>query len=127
MDISATNAFIIHGKITSGMTHKTFRESLAKEFLQRSELQLTPTPSPGHPPRSSVCVEHCPVPLATDHFENKSARVTHGRKNCRLCTILLKKEQKTPWSCCTCDIPLCLQLDRNSFQMWHTECDKFRD
>ena len=50
MDISATNAFIIHGKITPGMTHKTFRESLAKELLQRSELQLTPTPSRGRPP-----------------------------------------------------------------------------
>ena len=78
--------------------------------------------------QEALCVLHCPVLLATDHFKNKSARATHGRKNCRLCTILQNKEQKTPWRCCTCDIPLCLQLDRNCFQMWHTaECDKFQD
>lgn len=116
MDISATNAHIIHGQITEGMTHKSFRQCLAKELLKKSEMQLISNPSPGRPPRSSVRAEHCPVPLTTAHLEDKTAKATVGRKNCKLCTILLKKEQKTPWKCSTCKISLCLQLDRNCFQ-----------
>ena len=120
MDISAINAYIIHGQITEGTTHKSFRECLAK-----SEMHLAPNPSPGHPPRSSVHAEHCPMPLSTAPLEDKTAKATVGRKNCKLCTILLKKEQRTPWKCSTCKIPLCLQLDRSCFPKWHTpECDK---
>ena len=71
-DISAPNAYIIHKKITEGMTHKDFRQCLANELLERSELQLNPNPSPGRPPRSSVRAEHCPVPLTSDHLAKKS-------------------------------------------------------
>ena len=120
MDISATNAYIVHKKITEGMTHKDFRQCLANELLERSELRLNPNPSPGRPPRSSVRAEHCPVPLTSDHLAKKSSKATFGRKNCKLCSILFKKEQKTPWRCRACDIPLCLQLDRNCFEKWHT-------
>ena len=55
-------------KITEGMTHKDFRQCLAKELLKRSERQLNPNPSPGCPFRSSVRAEHCPVPLTSDHL-----------------------------------------------------------
>ena len=72
MDISAPNAYIVHKKITEGMTHKDFRQCLANELLERSELQLNPNPSPGRPPRSSVRAEHCPVPLTSDHLTKKS-------------------------------------------------------
>ena len=72
MDISAPNAYIVHKKITEGMTHKDFRQCLANELLERSELQLNPNPSPGRPPRSSVRAEHCPVPLTSDHLAKKS-------------------------------------------------------
>ena len=54
MDISAPNAYIVHKKITEGMTHKDFRQCLANELLERSELQLNSNPSPGRPLRSSV-------------------------------------------------------------------------
>ena len=57
---------------TEGMTHKDFRQCLANELLERSELQLNPNPSPGRPPRSSVRAEHCPVPLTSDHLAKKS-------------------------------------------------------
>ena len=128
MDISAPNAYIVHKKITEGMTHKDFRQCLANELLERSELQLNPNPSPGRPLRSSVHEKHCPVPLTSDHLTKKSSKATFERKNCKLCSILFKKEQKTPWRCRTYDIPLCLQLDRNCFEKWHTaECDKFRN
>lgn len=128
MDISATNTYIVHKKNTEGMTHKDFRQCLANELLERSELQLNPNPSPGCPPRSSVCAEHCPVPLTSDHLAKKSSKATFGRKNCKRCSILFKKEQKTPWKSRACDIPLCLQPDRNCFEKWHTaEGDKFRN
>ena len=128
MDISAPNAYIVHKKITEGMTHKDFRQCLANELLERSELQLNPNPSPGRPLRSSVHEEHCLVPLTSDHLTRKSSKATFARTNCKLCSILFKKEQKTPWRCRTYDIPLCLQLDRNRFEKWHTaECDKFRN
>ena len=113
---------------TEGMTHKDFRQCLANELLERSELQLNPNPSPGRPLRSSVHEEHCPVPLTRDHLTRKSSKATFGRTNCKLCSILFKKEQKTPWRCRTYDIPLCLQLDRNCFEKWHTaEGDKFQN
>ena len=53
------------------MTHKDFRQCLANELLERSELQLNPNPSPGRPPTSSVRAEHCPVPLTSDHLAKK--------------------------------------------------------
>ena len=118
----------IHILYTEGMTQKDFRQCLANELLERSELQLNPNPSPGRPLRSSVHEKHCPVPLTSDHLTRKSSKATFGRTNCKLCSILFKKEQKTPWRCRTYDIPLCLQLDRNCFEKWHTaECDKFRN
>ena len=118
---------VFTSQITPGMAHKIFKESLAKERFKRSELQLTPKRSQGRPPRSSVCVQHCPVELTTDHFKNKSAKKTHGRKSCRLWTILLKKDQKTPWRCCACDNLLGPKNEQNCFQRWHfAECDKSR-
>ena len=62
----------IHILYTEGMTQKDFRQCLANELLERSELQLNPNPSPGRPPRSSVRAEHCPVPLTSDHLAKKS-------------------------------------------------------
>ena len=38
MNISATNAYIVHKKITEGMTHKDFRQCLANELLERSKV-----------------------------------------------------------------------------------------
>ena len=128
LDIAATNAYTTHSQISPGMTHKIFRKTLSEELLEKCELKLTPTLSPGRPPRSSVRAPHCPVPLATDHIHKKSAKATFGRKNCKLCTILYKKEQKTPGKCRACEIPLCLPLDRNYFQKWHThQCDHYHD
>ena len=62
----------IHILYTEGMTHKDFRQCLANELLERSELQLNPNPSPGCPPRRSARAEHCPVPLTSDHLAKKS-------------------------------------------------------
>ena len=113
MDIFATNAYIVHKKGIEGMTHKGFRQCLANELLERSELQLNPNPSPGRLPKSSVLAEHYLVRLTSDHLAKKSSKATYGRKNCKLCSILFKKGQKIPWRCRACDTPLCLQLDRD--------------
>ena len=116
-------------KITEGVTHKDFRQSLAHELLQRTDLQLNPNPtcSPGYPPRSSVGAEHCQEPLSSDNLPNKFSKPTSGRKNCKLCRVHFKKEQKTPWRCRDCDIPSSLQHDLSCFEKWHTaECDKYQ-
>ena len=54
-------------------------------------LKVVFMPSPGRPSRSSVHAEHCPVPLAADHFDDKSAKATTERKNCGLCPIFTEE------------------------------------
>lgn len=63
LDMAAIDAYIINSEISPGITHTIFRRIFSEEFLEKSELQLSPTPSPGRPPQSSVRAPHCPVPL----------------------------------------------------------------
>ena len=127
LDVAATNAYVIHNQLSPSGTHKRFQMALVRELLQKSEMQQNPNPSPGRPFRSSVRAVHCPVPVTMKYLDDKSSKSTKGRRNCKLCTILLKKEQRTKWKCSVCDLPLCLQLDRNCFQRWHTtDCDIYR-
>jgi hypothetical protein len=43
----------------------------------------------------------------------------NARKNCKLCYLKHKREIKTRTLCTSCNIPLCLQVDRNCLLEWH--------
>ena len=128
IDVAIVNSFIIYKSLGSELSHKMYRVELAKSLVSASGVPNRPRPRPGRPPRSNCRAEHCPVPIANETQENKSEKATVGRKNCRLCYVHEKKERKTPWKCSECKLLLCLQLDRNCFQKWHTaECDNLRE
>ena len=98
------------------MTHKILRKSLSEELLGKSELKLTPSPSPGRPPRSSVRAPHCPTQLRTDHLDEKSAKATFGRKNCKPCPILYKKDKKHHGSAVHVTSPCAYNLIATAFK-----------
>ena len=104
-----------------------FRVNLANSLITSSEMLVTPSPGPWRPQKSDVRAEHCPVAISNEKLDQRATKATLGRKNCKVCYELDKKQMKTPWQCSKCKIPLCLQLDRNCFQKWHSsECDNLR-
>ena len=126
IDVATVNSFIIYKANGGELSQKFFRKRLTRELVQSNLQPEIISPRVCLPPRSTVRADHCPVPLLTD--VQKSSKASLGRKNCKLCYIREKKQQRTPWQYSKCQIPLCLQLDRNCFQQWHTaECDSFRD
>ena len=128
IDIAIVNAYILYRQLPGNekSTQKVFHKELAQDMVKRSGLSTNIT-TPGRPRRSNVRAEHCPVPIASADIIAVS-KSRYGRKNCKLCFVRHKKEQRTPWKCGKCDLPLCLQLDRNCFQEWHTAaCDQFRE
>ena len=128
IDVGIVNSFIIHKSIGGQLSHKMFRVNLAKALIVASEMQVNPSPGPGRPRKSAVRADHCPIAISNEGLDNKTTKASLGRKNCKLCYDLERKQMKTPWQCSACSIPLCLQLDRNCFQKWHTaECDHLRD
>ena len=127
IDVAIVNSFLIHKAIGGELNHKMFRVNLARSLLSASEMQVNPSPGQGRPPKSDVRAEHCPVAISNEGLDQKSTKASLGRKNCKLCYDLNEKQMKTPWKCSKCLIPLCLQLDRNCFQKWHSaECDHLR-
>lgn len=90
-------------------------------------MQVNLSPGPGCPQKSNVRAKHCPVAISDEKLDQKATKASLGRKNCKLCYDLDKEQMKTQWQCSKCKIPLCLQLDRNCFQKWHSaECDSLR-
>ena len=127
IDVAIVNSFLRHKAIGGELNHKMFRVNLARSLLSASEMQVNPSPGQGRPPKSDVRAEHCPVAISNEGLDQKSTKASLGRKNCKLCYDLNEKQMKTPWKCSKCLIPLCLQLDRNCFQKWHSaECDHLR-
>ena len=128
IDVAIVNGYIIYKTAGGTLDQKSFRKQIAVDLVSTNtdvEAEVT-TPRPGRPSRSAVRAQHCPIPLMTDLA--KSDKATTGRKNCKLCYIREKKQQRTPWQCSKCLVPLCLQLDRNCFQHWHTAaCDNIRE
>ena len=127
IDVAIVNSFLIHKAIGGELNHKMFRVNLAKSLLTSSEMQVNPSPGQGRPQKSDVRAEHCPVAIAKGGLDQKATKASLGRKNCKLCYDLDKREMKMPRQCSKCIVPLCLQLDRNCFQKWHSaECNNLR-
>ena len=127
IDVAIVNSFLIYKEINGELNHKMYRVNLAKSLLIASEMQANPSPGPGRPQNSDVRAEHCPVAISNENLDQKATKASLGRKNCKLCYSVDNKQMKTPWQCSKCKISLCLQLDRNCFQRWHSaECDNLR-
>ena len=115
--MSVVNSYILFKSLPGNakVTQKDFRKRLVLEILQQGGQTSTSSRTTGILPESSVRVDHCPVPIS-ECTREKASKATHGRKNCKLCFLFYKNEQKSPWKCEKCNVPLCLQLDRNCFK-----------
>lgn len=112
MDIATTNAYILHCDISFSneekpMSHKDFQAELVS--------QLCGVDSTGVPMKRST--DHVPVPIAM--VTDASQKATQGRRTCQRCLQVEKKRKMTPWKCQSCDVALCLIVDRNCFAEWH--------
>ncbi|XP_064179982.1 activating transcription factor 7-interacting protein 1 isoform X1 [Anguilla rostrata] len=117
LDIAATNAYILHKELSSlgqqeAMTHKAFMEELSAQLCGVSQK------APDVKRRESY--DHVPVRTGTQILGARMA-ASVGRKTCKLCRMNIGKKQNTPWKCKECDVPLCLQPDRNCFEKWHMQ------
>lgn len=109
LDISATNAYLLHRELCqekkqAPMTHRAFLEELTAQLC---EVTVAVPPSE----------QHMPVPIASQ--DDPSKKASYGRRGCMHCRKTLQKEQLTQWKCKTCDVALCVILDRNCFDEWH--------
>lgn len=112
LDISATNAYILHKELCherkqTPMTHRGFLEELSAQLIG-----VTITVPPSKAPE-----RHLPVSISEPEVKRK--RASSGRRCCVLCKTILHKRLVTPWKCQACDVALCLIPDRNCFFMWH--------
>ncbi|KAL2076404.1 hypothetical protein ACEWY4_027997 [Coilia grayii] len=111
-DIASTNAYILHLELAQAsqqkpLSHKAFLLQLAGELCE-----VEPSGVPVH--RQTT---HLPVGCA-EEVGNRSNKATAGRRRCQHCSAKGIRNC-TPWKCQACDVPLCLQLDRNCFAEWH--------
>ncbi|XP_041652018.1 piggyBac transposable element-derived protein 4-like [Cheilinus undulatus] len=112
VDIATTNAYILHCDISASnqvepMSHK--------DFLIELVSQLCGLDSTGMPTRRSA--DHISVAIAM--VTDASMKATQGRRICQHCHQVDKKRHLTPWKCQSCDVALCLIVDRNCFAEWH--------
>ncbi|KAM3842124.1 piggyBac transposable element-derived protein 4-like [Diretmus argenteus] len=115
LDIAVTNAYILHCDIreTQQTQHKTH-----KDFQTELVCQLCGVDSTGAPVNRRV--DHIPVPIITPtEVTDPRAKSTSGRHQCHHCKQQGKRKD-TKWKCKSCDVPLCLILDRNCFEEWHS-------
>nr|XP_015196272.1 PREDICTED: piggyBac transposable element-derived protein 4-like [Lepisosteus oculatus] len=115
IDMVVVNSYLLHkdlAKIQSfqAYSHKVFREELCRQLVSiGAEEAMASTKKQG------LCV---PIALMDGKIVNPSSKSSVGRKYCVLCTEE-KTRNKTPWKCESCDVALCLIVDRNCFRKWH--------
>lgn len=110
LDIAATNSFIVHKELYGNLSHKEFMVQLITELCGVSQ-EVAPKRTSSH---------HVPAPGAELTLDARDV-ATAGRRLCAHCKAVHGKRQKTPWKCQACNVPLCLQLNRNCFQEWHRD------
>lgn len=112
VDIATTNAYILHCDISNTqqvphMTHKNFQSELVSQLCGVDKRGVPISRSTDHVPVA--------IALATDAKE----KATQGRRICQRCQQVDKKRNLTPWKCKSCDVALCVIVDRNCFEEWH--------
>jgi hypothetical protein len=113
LDVSVVNSNIIYNKMDSAvaMSSMDFRFSLARsmigKFSNRKRAVPTSRPSKRSKGESFEVVDHLPQFAVT-------------RARCAICSSK-KMENRTFVRCVSCNIPLCLQKERNCFYLHHTK------
>lgn len=115
MDIACVNALIVYqqscdSKISLLDFKKSVADSLTRKFSSRKRsfpFARSNRLSSFLRPQNGGTIEHMPI------FQEK-------RRRCVSCTKR-NMEAKTFIECSTCEVPLCLQKERNCFQRYHVE------
>ncbi|KAM3860425.1 piggyBac transposable element-derived protein 4-like [Diretmus argenteus] len=112
VDIATTNAYILHCELRNTqqvqhMTHKNFMVELVSQLCGVSSTGVPINRSSPH------------VPVAITVAGNANEKATKGRRICQHCHQMHNKRNLTPWKCKSCDVALCVILDRNCFEEWH--------
>ncbi|XP_049340780.1 piggyBac transposable element-derived protein 4-like [Astyanax mexicanus] len=131
VDIAVVNSYIIHRELSLAkeekpLTQKGFREALC---LQLADLGSESRRASGaaeleqeegvlQPPGDAGERGCYPVPIVDPSFAAKRDKASAGRRNCVLC-LQKKKYTKTIYKCRSCDVPLCIIVDRLCFTEWH--------
>lgn len=89
------------------MSHRDFQTELVS--------QLCGVDSTGVPTKRSA--DHIPVAIAM--VIDASLKVTQGCRICQRCHQVDKKRNLTSWKCQSCNVALCLIVDRNCVAEWH--------
>ncbi|XP_041836536.1 piggyBac transposable element-derived protein 3-like [Melanotaenia boesemani] len=111
VDIASTNAYILHyillASQTKPMSHKDFQTELVTKLCGVDSTCMPSNRSTNH------------IPVAIARVTDPSLKATQGPRICQRCHRVDKKRYLTPWKCQSCDVALCLVLDRNYFAEWH--------
>uniref|UniRef100_W5LLL1 PiggyBac transposable element-derived protein 4-like n=1 Tax=Astyanax mexicanus TaxID=7994 RepID=W5LLL1_ASTMX len=133
VDIAVVNSYVIHRELSLAkqqkpLTQKKFREALCLQLADLGSERAT-EPAASEPkikeePIVQPLVEEAkkrgcyPVPIVDPSLATKREKSSVGRRNCALC-LQKKKYMKTIYKCRSCDVPLCLIVDRLCFTEWH--------
>lgn len=114
VDVATTNSYVIHKELcmawqTKPLSRRAFMEALIAELCGKPLQKASPRGPKGH----------LPVAIADIRAAGPSRKATLGRRSCVYC-LSQGKRKVTPWKCRECDVCLCLQLDRNCFEVWHS-------
>ncbi|XP_033855228.3 piggyBac transposable element-derived protein 4-like [Acipenser ruthenus] len=120
LDIAIVNSFLLHKELCQvvGKMHESqvvFRKKLLFELC--GEQLPAEMPSSSSAPASRMM--HLPAPIVDPASVEKGQKASAGRRKCQHCKDFGRGQMSTPWQCKTCNVPLCLVLDRNCFIEWH--------
>ncbi|XP_035262865.1 nascent polypeptide-associated complex subunit alpha, muscle-specific form-like [Anguilla anguilla] len=144
VDIAVVNSYIIHKELVlikgqRPMTQKRFRETLCmqlakvgkhgstrQEKVEEVMKMAAPKPQetveekkpPEAPVQKTPPFSCFPVTVTDVSGTDSRFKSTRGRRSCVLCSSR-KIVNKTIYKCNSCDVPLCIVVDRICFTEWH--------
>lgn len=108
VDIAMTNSYILHKEMCA-VTHDALRKHQDFQELLSAELMGVPLDfSPAQKQYNYTLVVIAPS-------EDQSKKGTAGWRKCILC------KRSTPFECKACQVPLCVIVDRNYYDAYHTQ------
>ncbi|XP_063050427.1 piggyBac transposable element-derived protein 4-like [Engraulis encrasicolus] len=127
LDIAVVNSFILYKEMALARgeknppKQKAFREDLCRQLADYGKL-LAPESEPPlaalpHRAEDKKLLRCFPVPTVETLCPDPTWKSTKGRRKCVLC------KKQTIYKCRSCDVALCLIVDRLCFTAWHDEKD----
>ncbi|XP_063068727.1 piggyBac transposable element-derived protein 4-like [Engraulis encrasicolus] len=119
VDIAVVNSFIIHKEMLMArnerpLTQKAFREVLSCELADVGQQQpRSPAETSSSSDEEEEAPQGCYPVTVTEPSSDPRKKATAGRRRCVLC------QRKTLFMCRSCQVPLCIIVDRLCFTEWH--------